>query len=182
MTTEIKVSVDWPRIHDAARAVDQARSGTRIGSDGISDAFGGTYSAAAYERRGLAGLRALANGADSIRRGAWSAIHAAVRGGREGRRTAQAACRVVLALDVLDSALAETGISERAGLHTICGTDGRHVALTGLSWLAGMERDNRWPSVAAVRAFADGGSIADMRAALEADDVGRAHVAAYDHV
>lgn len=74
------ISIDWPAIHAAATLCDAARRGTTIGNiHGVADVFGGSYFGANYERRGLAGLVALASSADTLAEQAWTIVHSGRR-------------------------------------------------------------------------------------------------------
>lgn len=79
---------------------------------------------------------------------------------------ARAATATAIALHDLYAALAATGIVEYRPASEICGcTD--VIGVTGLRWLAGQECEARPVSVAAARAFVDGGLDA-LRSAVAA--------------
>lgn len=77
--TTLTLTVDWPSIHAAAHLCDAARYGTTIGRVGAIDVFGGSYIASDYERRGLAGLVAIARAADALADQAWLIVHSGSR-------------------------------------------------------------------------------------------------------
>lgn len=76
--TQIDSTV-WATIHEAASKLHAARRGETItlGDDGISDAFGGSYFAAHYEGRGLAGLFEVRRALERITQHAWALVHGA---------------------------------------------------------------------------------------------------------
>lgn len=174
MTTVYNVNANWPAIHEAFRKLDEVRRGSditpMIGYDQVVDALGGSYFPAHYERQGLAGLVCLVAAEGRIRQDAWERVHAR----KSVLREIRVACAVVLALDEVNRLLAETGLEARAGVDVICGTDGTHVALTGLCWLVGMRRDDRRVPLAAVRGFVADGDLSRLKAALQVAPVDEA--------
>lgn len=156
--------IDWPAIHVAALVVDAERRIGKLGSydsscfgyDGISDAFGGSYSPFSWEGAGLAGAVRLLAGAHKIREAAWDAIHRSSRV-VDGRRLATCALRTALALDHLFRALAAVGIYVYDPAHQVCGVTGYGpddtVQVTGLRWLAGSSYEQAPPTMREVADF-----------------------------
>ncbi|MEO7895894.1 MAG: hypothetical protein ABIR65_01225 [Pseudolysinimonas sp.] len=162
------MTIDWPAIHRAARAVDAVRGGRRrvkFGYDGTVDAFGGSYRAHNYA--GLAGLVTLSESAATIARHVWDHIRGAsdaiARRSVERRPElvddVRVAVRTALALHEMHIELARTGIIEYAPASQICGVT-ETLQVTGLLWLAGRPREDCRVSAARAREFAAGAELA----------------------
>lgn len=151
--------VDWAEIHHAAAEVDRARSGSRIGFDGIVDAYGGSYSYVSY--RTLTDLVCLAAGTSQIAEDAWTIVHGASQARKQGDEgaveRARQACRVAIACSHLFALLHRAGLISDPRSR-ICGT-GEGYGLTGLRWLAGEERETEPLPSERVRWFAAGGAL-----------------------
>lgn len=156
-----EVQLDWAAIHSAAEAVDWARRGTRMGRDGVADAYGGSYSWTAYST--LPDLVRLVHGTDRIARDAWEIVHrggaSRARLGEEPRDVEQVrqACRVAIACARLYDLLHAAGLI-RDPSSRICGT-GPGYGLTGLRWLAGHRDESEPVSREIVERFAAGEDI-----------------------
>lgn len=154
------VQIDWPAIHAAALVVDRERGSAvdrvPLGYDAPVDAFGGDYFPGAFEPDGISGVVKILEGAKSIRKAAWSAIHGAWRQA-DGRAQATRALRTALALDHLFRALSAVGVYTYAPATQICGVTGYAeqdtVGVTGLRWLVGVEVDSGSPTICEVRQF-----------------------------
>lgn len=171
--TTYSVSVDWPAIHAACKAVDAVRS--NIGRGAVSDVFGGSYRGYSWEGRGLFGLVDLVRAESDMRREAWEQIHRSASYAKsspaDGALRARTACECMLALNEMRCALAATGLAAPAGRQIIGGTDGAHLAVVGLAWLVGMDRDDRLVPLQAVHDFVATGDLETLRVALEASAV-----------
>lgn len=174
MTTTYKIKANWPAIHEAFAALDRARCFSRstgslpIGHNGIFDALGGTYWGGGYEDHGAAGLVRLIDAERIIRHDAWDRLHAAAQMTDRKRAiaTARVCCATAIALDDANRVLAATGLTKRAGVNTICGTDGTYIAVVGLGWLVGMRCDDKRTTLESARSFAETGDLGALREQL----------------
>lgn len=142
--TQYQVSIDWPALHAAFTALDAARTMTerRIGYDGISDAFGGSYYGKGYESCGLRGAVQLLNGLAKVTDDAWHIIHSAMKTKRSDELV-RSAVAVMLAARPAYDLLATAGLCRSDAQSITRGNDGRHLHVTGLHWVAGVATDRR---------------------------------------
>lgn len=124
------VHVDWAEVHHLMSNLDRARRGTRIGRDGVTDAFGGAYSPGPNT---LPKLLRLLTSVDRCAHDAWSAVHKACNRGQV--EDARQACRVAVACAAAFEMFGRAGLIDNAS-RRICGC-GPGYGLTGLQWLAG---------------------------------------------
>lgn len=149
-------NVDWAEVHHVMAEIDRARRGssTRIGSDGVTDAFGGAYTP--YGRNTLAALVGLVGSVSRIADDAWKIVHQARNKGTDIEEV-RIACRVAIGCSRAFAVLHRAGLISDPSSR-ICGT-GEGYGLTGLRWLAGEAYDQGAPS-AMVERFAAGGDLA----------------------